>query len=197
MSDHAYRVDPRLYQIIVLAGLLLYGSRASIRVSPARAALILASALAAQLPCTRLWKLERFDPKSPLISGLSLCLLLRTNSIALLFLAAMVTILSKFVLLAGGKHLFNPTTSGLVSMMIVTGQVWVSPGQWGNAALFGALMACLGGLVVNRATRTDATLAFLAVYGGLLFGHRCGWGSRSAYRFTGSRAVPCSSSRSS
>jgi hypothetical protein len=31
-------------------------------------------------------------------------------------------------------------------------------------------MACLGGLVVNRATRSDITLAFLAVYGGLLFG---------------------------
>src|SRR5713226_939170 len=31
-------------------------------------------------------------------------------------------------------------------------------------------MACLGGLVVNRATRSDVTFAFLATYGALVFG---------------------------
>src|SRR5207247_5517268 len=65
---------------------------------------------------------------------------------------------------------FNPTNGGLASMMLVSGQVWVSPGQWGNAALFALLMAGLGGFVVNRATRSDITLAFLAVYGGLVVG---------------------------
>src|SRR5439155_8832371 len=48
------------------------------------------------------------------------------------------------------------------------GQVWVSPGQWGSAAFFGFLLACLGGLVVNRAARSDVTLAFLLAYGGLV-----------------------------
>ena len=38
----------------------------------------------------------------------------------------------------------------------------------GNVALFALLMACLGGLVVNRATRSDVTLAFLATYVGLV-----------------------------
>ena len=171
MSHHRFRLDPRLYQIAVLAGLLVYGiTFLDFEVSPARAALILATVLAVQFTCTRLWKLKAFDPKSPLISGLSLCLLLRTNSVTLVMLTAAVAILSKFALRVGGKHLFNPTNFGLVAMMLATGQVWVSPGQWGNAALFAGLMACLGGLVVNRATRSDITLAFLAVYGGLVFG---------------------------
>jgi hypothetical protein len=48
--------------------------------------------------------------------------------------------------------------------------VWVSPGQWGSAALFGLLMACVGMVVVNRAARSDVTFAFIACYGTLLFG---------------------------
>src|SRR5204862_3674703 len=41
---------------------------------------------------------------------------------------------------------------------------------WGNVAFFGFLMACLGGLVVNRAARSDVTLAFLGFYLALVFG---------------------------
>ena len=55
-------------------------------------------------------------------------------------------------------------------MMLLTGQVWVSPGQWGNVAFFAFLMACLGGLVVNRAARSDVTFAFIAFYMTLVFG---------------------------
>ncbi|HEY7446111.1 MAG TPA: DUF2330 domain-containing protein [Vicinamibacterales bacterium] len=163
--------DPRLYQIAVLASLLVYGiGRLDFETSLARAALILVSALVAQYSCTKLWNLPAFDPRSALISGLSLCLLLRTNSAELAVLAAAVTIGSKFVLRVSGKHIFNPTNFGLAVMMLATDAVWVSPGQWGNAAIFALLMACLGGLVVTRASRSDVTLAFLVVYGALVFG---------------------------
>jgi Na+-translocating ferredoxin:NAD+ oxidoreductase RnfD subunit len=59
-------------------------------------------------------------------------------------------------------------------MMLATDRVWVSPGQWGSTALFGFLMACLGGLVVYRAERSDVTWAFLAFHLSLLFG-RAAW----------------------
>src|SRR5262249_29957085 len=58
----------------------------------------------------------------------------------------------------------------LVAMMVLTGSVWVSPGQWGSAAVFGFLLASAGGLVVNRAARSDVTLAFLISYAALLIG---------------------------
>lgn len=127
-------------------------------------------ALATQYVCTRVWRLAAFDPRSALISGLSLCLLLRTNSLPVAAGAAVVTIASKFVLRVNGKHIFNPTNLGIVAMMLLTDRVWVSPGQWGNAAFFAFLMACLGGLVVNRATRSDVTYAFIAAYLALVFG---------------------------
>lgn len=164
--------DPRLYQILILASLLVYGvTRLDLEIRPGRALALLGTALLTQWACTRLWRLPAFDPRSALISGLSLCLLLRTNSAALAVAAAAVTIAGKFVLRVRGKHVFNPTNFGIVALMLATGgAVWVSPGQWGSAAFFGFLIACLGGLVVNRAARSDVTYAFLAFYLAILFG---------------------------
>jgi len=163
--------DPRHYQIAVLASLLVYGVLAlDFEIAPSRAAVILATALATQFACTRLWTLPRFDARSALISGLSLCLLLRTNSVVLALAGGIIAVASKFVIQLNHKHLFNPTNIAIVSLMALTGQVWVSPGQWGNVAFFAFLMACLGGLVVNRAKRSDVTYAFIAFYMALIFG---------------------------
>jgi Na+-transporting NADH:ubiquinone oxidoreductase subunit NqrB len=171
MTRPGFKVDPRLYQILVLSSLLVYGvTRLDLEIRPGRVLLLLATALLTQWACTRLWRLPAFDPRSALISGLSLCLLMRTNSAGLALAVAAVTIASKFVLRVQGKHIFNPTNFGIVAMMLATGQVWVSPGQWGSAAFFGFLIACLGGLVVNRAARSDVTYAFLAFYLAILFG---------------------------
>jgi Na+-transporting NADH:ubiquinone oxidoreductase subunit NqrB len=167
--------DPRLYQIGTLAALLAYGIlRLDFEIPLACALVTVGGALLTQSICTRLWALPAFDPRSPLISGLSLCLLLRTNSLWLAGLAAAVAIASKFVVRVHGKHLFNPTNAGIVLTILVTGRVWVSPGQWGNVAFFAFLMACLGGLVVNRAARSDVTWAFMAAYLALVFG-RSAW----------------------
>ncbi len=167
----APRSDPRLYQIATLAGLLIYGLfHLHFDIGPPRVAAILAVALGTQWLCTRLWRLPAFDPRSALISGLSLCLLLRTNETWLAVAAAIAAIACKFVLRLHGKHVFNPTNFALVAMMLASGQVWVSPGQWGNVAFFAFLMACLGGLVVNRAARSDVTFAFLGFYLAALFG---------------------------
>jgi len=164
------RLDPRLWQIGTLAGLLVYGMGwLDFEIRPPQAAITLITALFVQWACTRLWKLPAFDPRSALISGLSLCLLLRTNSLIVAALAATLAIACKFVLRWRGKHLFNPTNFAVVAMLIA-GTAWVSPGQWGNVAFFAFLMACLGGLVVNRAARSDVTFAFLFAYGAILFG---------------------------
>jgi Na+-transporting NADH:ubiquinone oxidoreductase subunit NqrB len=163
--------DPRLYQIAVLSSLLVYGVlRLDLEVTAPRAAVLLGTALLCQLACTRLWHLPAFDPRSALISGLSLCLLLRTNSLFFAALAAAVTIASKFVIRWRGKHIFNPTNFGIVALLLATDHVWISPGQWGSAAYFAFLLACLGGLVVNRAARSDVTYAFLLFYLSVLFG---------------------------
>src|SRR5258708_25281123 len=89
-------------------------------VSFARVGLLLATALATQYLGGRLVGLPRFDPRSALISGLSLCLLLRTNSEALAALTAAVTIASKFGRRGDGQHLFNTTHFRLPAMILST-----------------------------------------------------------------------------
>jgi Na+-transporting NADH:ubiquinone oxidoreductase subunit NqrB len=164
------RIDPRYYQIAILSVLLAYGvGRLDFEVPAAYAALLVGTTLLTQYACS-IASSRPLDARSALISGLSLCLLLRTNSALLAVTAAIVTIASKFVIRVGGKHVFNPTNFGIVALMAATGQVWVSPGQWGNVAFFAFLMACLGGLVVNRAARSDVTYAFMASWVALLFG---------------------------
>lgn len=166
----ARRWDPRYYQIAVLALLLAYGVVAlDFEVETARAAIMLTVVLAAQALFSRLSGLT-FDPKSALISGLSLCLLLRTNSYVLAAAAAGLAIASKFLIRFHGKHLFNPTNIAIVGLLVATDRVWISPGQWGSFAFFAFLMACLGGLVVNRAARSDVTYAFIAFYAAIVFG---------------------------
>lgn len=160
--------DPRLYQIASLGTLLLYGLfRLDFDVTLLQIVITLGTALLTQYAGTRLFNLPSFDPRSPLISALSLCLLLRTNEPATAALASSLAIASKFVIRWNGKHLFNPTNLALV-VLLASGLGWVSPGQWGQVAWFGFLIACMGGLVVTRAARADVTLAFLTCYVGLL-----------------------------
>ena len=161
-------LDPRLYQIASLSTLLLYGLLwLRFDVSLWQIAITLGIALLTQYAGTRFYNLPSFDPRSPLISALSLCLLLRTNDLPVAALAAFIAIGSKFVIRWKDKHLFNPTNLSLV-VMLASGIGWISPGQWGQVAWFGFLIACLGGLVVTRAARADVTLAFLVFYVGLL-----------------------------
>lgn len=164
-------VDPRLYQIAMLGSLLAYGMTIlHFDITPARAALLLLTVLATQALGDRA-EGRPVNVRSALISGLSLCLLLRTNRTDLAILAAAITIGAKFLIRWRGKHLFNPTNGGIVAMLLLTDEVWVSPGQWGSVAFFAFLMACLGGVVVNRASRSDVTYAFIASYCALLFGY--------------------------
>ena len=163
--------DPRIYQIATLVALVAYGaSGLDLEIEAAVAAAIVATALATQFLCTKLFSLPRFDPRSALISALSLCLLLRAGSLSLVVATTAVVIASKFFLRVDGRHVFNPTNFGLVAVMASVGGIWVSPGQWGTGAFFAFLLAGIGGLVIHRASRSDVTYAFVGFYAALVLG---------------------------
>ena len=157
--------DPRYYQIAVLGGLLAYGTLVlGFDLKTGQIPLTIGVALLTQWACTHLASLPRFDPKSALISALSLCLLLRVDDLAVAAIA------SKFIVQVNRKHVFNPTNGAIVALMLLTPAAWLSPAQWGNLTFFAFLMACLGGLVAYRALRSDVALAFIVVYAALMFG---------------------------
>lgn len=164
------RFDPRLYQIGALSLLLLYGIFAlGFDITLFRSALLIGTAIGTQALCARM-KGVAFDPRSAAISGLSLSLLLRSDSLMLMLAGAVIAVASKFVFRIRGKHIFNPTNIAIVALMLMSRHVWVSPGQWGNVAFFGFLIACIGGLVVNRAARSDVTYAFIVAWSALVIG---------------------------
>jgi len=167
--------DPRYYQIAVLSSLLLFGVFVlDFGIHWQNAVAIVATALGVQYLGSRFARLPGFDPLSPLITSLSLTLLLRTDELVLAAIAASIAIGSKFLIRVGGKHVFNPANVALVTMMLASDRAWVSSGQWGSAAIGAFTLACLGFLVLTRARRAETTVAFLVFFAALLFG-RAAW----------------------
>ena len=165
----AKKGDPRPYQVVVLLSLLVYGQLAlGFSLAPALVALTITTSLVAQWLCTRAFSLPRFDPRSALISSLSLCLLLRSDSAAVMMLAAALTVGSKFLLRVNDKHVFNPTTFGIAAVVLCGAPAWVSPGQWGSGVIFAAMLLCAGLAVVWRSERSDVTVTFIAVYSAIV-----------------------------
>lgn len=163
--------DPRLYQVVVLTSLLAFGiGLLDFGIRWQNAVAIMLTAQLTQYAGSRLAGLPRFDPLSALITSLSLTLLLRTEFAGLAATAAVIAIGSKFLIRFRNKHIFNPANVALVSLMLLSDRAWVSSGQWGSAAIGAFALACLGFLVLTRAKRAETTIAFLCIYGSLLFG---------------------------
>ena len=162
--------DPRLYQILTLSGLLAFGWAArAFDINPLHFGAVIATACVAQALGSFMIA-SKPDLKSPLITALSLTLLLRADTAWPLMAAAAIAIGSKFMLRLNGKHIFNPANIGIVAMILMTDAAWTTPGQWGTAIWFAALLAGAGMFVTYRAARFDVPLIFLGAYATLLFG---------------------------
>src|SRR5579871_4462773 len=161
--------DARHFQIAALSSLLVinffwidFGAK------PLYSALAIGSALATQIVCARLFGSKLLDLRSPLITGLSLSLLLRADAAWLPAVAGMIAIASKFVLRLEGRHLFNPAGLAIVILLLATGGVWISPGQWGTSVWLAALLIFFAILVLRSEERSDIALFFLGCHGALL-----------------------------
>jgi Na+-transporting NADH:ubiquinone oxidoreductase subunit NqrB len=162
--------DPRNYQISVLSSLILLGLfHYGFHLPWWHVAGCVGATLTTQFAADKIIK-RPFDPRSPLISALSLTLLLRTGSVTLSIAAGVIAIASKYLIRWRGKHIFNPANFGLVIMSLAFGAAWISPGQWGQATLFALLLLALGGVVTGKAKRWDVSLSLLGVYAALVFG---------------------------
>lgn len=118
------------------------------------------------------WRLSTQDfstLKSAAITSLGLSLLCKANAPLTLVLVAAIAIGSKFLIRVNGKHIFNPANVGIIAAILLTGDAWISPGQWGSNATLLFFIGTLGAIVVLRVGRMDTSLAFLTVFAGLHF----------------------------
>ncbi len=166
--------DPRNFQIAALASLAFYGT-ATLQLDLQLPQLAATFVTALGVEAVARWlRGERFDPRSPMVTALSLTLLLRTSEPGWAALAAALAIGSKFLIRARGGHVFNPANFAIVAALLLGEFAWVSSGQWGHSVLLALALVGAGQFVIHRATRSDMSWFFLTAWAGLLFS-RAAW----------------------
>jgi enediyne biosynthesis protein E5 len=161
--------DARHLQIGALALLLAINFAAiDFGARPLASFYALGACLFAQVVCSKLAKIP-LDLRSPLITGLSLSLLLRAEDPWMHALAGFIAIASKFLLRVYGNHVFNPAGFAIVVLLLLPAGVWISPGQWGASLWFAALVGFLAIVVLQAARRADIAFYFLASHAVFLF----------------------------
>ncbi|MBK8532321.1 MAG: RnfABCDGE type electron transport complex subunit D [Flavobacteriales bacterium] len=173
--------DPRHFQIVFLGGFLTYGVLALGWDSQwMRYATLFGTCVGIQTIFIR-WKgIPWSSLKSAVITALGMCLLLQAGSIWTLVFGATVAIAGKFLLRWKGRHIFNPGNLGIAAAVALTGDAWVSPGQWGSGAMLVFLVVASGSIMVLRVGRIDTSVAFLGTFAALVYIRTVwylGWGA--------------------
>jgi Na+-translocating ferredoxin:NAD+ oxidoreductase RnfD subunit len=165
-----FKSDARHYQVLFQLTFLLYGIFALEWDIPImRVNIVILSCLAVQAVWIHFKTKDWTGLKSALVSAMSICLMLQANSVWTFVLAAALSIGSKFFIRWNGKHIFNPTNFGICVTMMLTGDAWVSPGQWGSDAMLLFAVGLTGLVVLLRVKRLDTAFAFLLTFLGLMF----------------------------
>jgi len=161
--DNRY-LPPLLITCILLTGHLSFG----ILESPVRTGLAIATAIVAELALGRITYGVWVHPASAYITGISVGILLRSPFLWPYFLCAFISILSKYVLRIGDKHLWNPSNLG-VSLVLLLAPETASllSVQWGNVVAPMVIIWLLGSVIVYRVGRFHLSATYVASF--LLF----------------------------
>lgn len=171
--------DARDYQILFLTSFLTLGiATRDWTLNPELIVIVIATCLLTQwisddIKSFRISQQNNFKLSNPLklpslrsalITGLGLSLLLRADSFPTMIIAGFLAILSKHIFKFNNKHFFNPANFGIISVLTLTSDAWVSPGQWGDEWWYALLFFGTGGLILKQVGRWDTTAIFLGSY---------------------------------
>lgn len=180
------RRDPRLKLSAIIVTLQVLGQTVlDFKVSIAQILITIATCALVDMAVTLKRQGILAWPASALLTGNSIAFILRTNGtqhgdwwslngIEWFIVAALVSLLVKYLVRPGGRHRFNPSNVGIVAALLVIGPVHVFPQYlwWGplDAPVLAALVVIvLGALWILRAVRMLAmALSFLVPFGALI-----------------------------
>jgi hypothetical protein len=107
---------------------------------------------------------------SAYISGISAGILMKSSAFWPFALCGMISILSKYVLRTGDRHLWNPTNFGMTVLLFLAPQHAASLSvQAGNNGWAVVVIWILGGLIMYKLGRFHMPLAFVATFVPLAF----------------------------
>ena len=180
------RRDPRLHLSVVVMTLQVLGQTVlDFKVSIAQIAVTLGFCALIEVAVTFRREARIVWPASALLTGNGVAFILRTtgtehgdwwslNGIHFFLLAALLALLSKYLIRPGGRHLFNPANVGLVWVLLVIGPSQVFPQYlwWGPSILGQALayaVITVGAWWILRKVRMlEMAAAFLGTFAVLI-----------------------------
>jgi len=155
-------VPPIFITLILIAGHLGFGILESYQAI----LLAISTSILTELLLSKLvlgeWK-KNFS--SAYITGISVSILIRSTFLWPFVLAAVISIMSKYVLRFRGRHIWNPSNLG-ISWMLLFAPFSVAglSIQWGNNIIPMLVIWTLGIVIVLRAKRLQITLTYVASF---------------------------------
>jgi enediyne biosynthesis protein E5 len=108
----------------------------------------------------RAWYGQWIVPKSGLITGLGIAILLRGPGLYIFAFTAALSIASKHLIKVNGKHVFNPSTFGItMALLFMPGAHFIAD-QWGRSFAIAFVILNLGMFVIYRVRRFDVVISF-------------------------------------
>jgi Na+-translocating ferredoxin:NAD+ oxidoreductase RnfD subunit len=125
----------------------------------------IATAILAELLLGRLTHGRWVNPASAYITGISVGILVRSPFIWPYVFASLISIVSKYVLRLGGRHIWNPSNFGVsVVLFLAPATVTLLSIQWGNTIWPMAIIWLLGFVIVWRVGRLHVSAAYVVSF---------------------------------
>lgn len=158
--DNRY-VPPLFITTILLVGHLSFGILESYK----KTVLAIVVAIVAELILGRIFFGKWLNLASAYITGISVGILVRSPAYWPYALCSAISIMSKYVLRAKGRHLWNPSNFGIAVLLILAPETMaVLSIQWGNN--YGAILVIwvLGSIIIWRARRFHISATYVVSF---------------------------------
>ena len=160
-ADYFTYVPPIFITLILLVGQIFFG----ILDSYLNVVLAITTSVVAEMILAKLLLGARKNLASAYITGISVGILIRSNMIWPYVVAALLSIMSKYVLRYKGRHLWNPSNFGVSWMLFMASAYVAGLGiQWGNYVLPMSIIWALGLGIVYRAKKLHISLTYVVSF---------------------------------
>ena len=130
-----------------------------------RTGLAIATSIAAELILGKFFFGKWLHPASAYITGISVGILVRSPAYWPYALCSLISIMSKYVLRAKNRHIWNPSNFG-ISVLLFLAPEAIAPLsiQWGNNVYPMMVIWVLGAIIIYRANRFNITGTYVVSF---------------------------------
>src|SRR5438552_8152749 len=154
-------VAPIFITCILLVGHLSFG----ILESYPKTLLAIVTSILLELVLGRLFLNKWVHPASAYITGISVGILVRSPAYWPYALCSAISVTSKYVLRAKGRHLWNPSNFGIAMLLILAPETMaVLSIQWGNNYASLLVIWILGSIIIWRARRFHISATYVVSF---------------------------------